>query len=236
MIQSKVVNQQNRDDRTLERYQKRRGTANLGISYEKKMVIMVLGKLHDDPETSFYLGSNIADIGVFDDIVVRSSVGGKTRKLFAQIKHKSPEYTVNFDDLVKPENTKNDFHLCNFFESYLNIRNKFSTASADVLFRGEFENTDVDLIIFTPAKIIFPEDARSRGTDSRDPFYTTSSGQTVQVSCTGTMLDYFKKDLQTRLKAAVAGKLITELKSRHGDEAKKSGWTTFKGKFKKNAG
>uniref|UniRef100_A0A8D8FEL7 Protein phosphatase 1 regulatory subunit 16A n=1 Tax=Culex pipiens TaxID=7175 RepID=A0A8D8FEL7_CULPI len=58
-------------------FHKRSGTANVGQYYETKLLTMVLCRiLHDGKIGSFFLGNNLEEVGAFDDIVLKTSIGG----------------------------------------------------------------------------------------------------------------------------------------------------------------
>ncbi|XP_038122478.1 alpha-latroinsectotoxin-Lt1a [Culex quinquefasciatus] len=84
-----------------ETYTKRSGTAAVGELFEKKLLTMVLFRLlHDDQIESFYLGTNVDETGAFDDVVLRTSFGGKSHVYCLQAKHRKAGSSVNFNDLI----------------------------------------------------------------------------------------------------------------------------------------
>ncbi|KAL1403812.1 hypothetical protein pipiens_001122 [Culex pipiens pipiens] len=139
-----------------ETYTKRSGTAAVGEFYETKLLTMALFRLlHDEQIERFYMGSNLDEAGAFDDLVLRTSFGGKPHVYCLQAKHRRAGTTVNFNDLCNMQQSKGDFHLSKYFDSYLKIRHLFGPTSEHVMFRGEYEQTELELIIFTPAKLTF---------------------------------------------------------------------------------
>ncbi|EDS40237.1 ion channel nompc [Culex quinquefasciatus] len=99
-----------------ETYTKRSGTAAVGELFEKKLLTMVLFRLlHDDQIESFYLGTNVDETGAFDDVVLRTSFGGKSHVYCLQAKHRKAGSSVNFNDLINMQQAKGDFHLSKFY-------------------------------------------------------------------------------------------------------------------------
>ncbi|EDS34082.1 conserved hypothetical protein [Culex quinquefasciatus] len=77
-------------DSTVQTYTKRPGTAAVGQFYETKLLTMVLFRLlHDQEIDHFYLGNNLDEAGAFDDVVLRTCVGGKSQVICLQAKHKN---------------------------------------------------------------------------------------------------------------------------------------------------
>ncbi|KAL9696031.1 hypothetical protein quinque_015316 [Culex quinquefasciatus] len=147
---------------------KRPGTAAVGQFYETKLLTMVLFRLlNEDPVRGFYLGNNLDEAGAFDDIVLRvvDEGGGEGKVWCLQAKHREAASSVNFRDLINMAKKGGDFHLVKYFDSFLKIRYMFGGGGEHAIFRGEYELVELELIIFTPAVINFPEEVECKVTD-----------------------------------------------------------------------
>ncbi|KAL1378291.1 hypothetical protein pipiens_000557, partial [Culex pipiens pipiens] len=133
---------------------------------------MVLFRLlNDDRVRAFYLGNNLDEAGAFDDIVLRvvDAGGGEGKVWCLQAKHREAASSVNFRDLINMAKKGGDFHLVKYFDSFLKIRYMFGGGGEHAIFRGECE---LELIIFTPAVINFPEEVECEVTDRSNMFYS----------------------------------------------------------------
>ncbi|XP_038105340.1 uncharacterized protein LOC6053726 [Culex quinquefasciatus] len=193
---------------------KRPGTAAVGQFYETKLLTMVLFRLlNDDRVRRFYLGNNLDEAGAFDDIVLRvvDEGGGEGKVWCLQAKHREAASSVNFRDLINMAKKGGDFHLVKYFDSFLKIRYMFGGGGEHAIFRGEYELVELELIIFTPAVINFPEEVECEVTDRSNMFYSGEGGKTVQVRCTNELLDMFvviSEDWHKKAIAEILGKLI----------------------------
>ncbi|XP_052562812.1 uncharacterized protein LOC120428443 [Culex pipiens pallens] len=142
-------------------FYRRHGTTAVGQYYETKLLSMVLFRLlHDDQIKNFYLGNNLDEAGMFDDIVLRTiDAGGKSQVYCLQTRHKPKSSTVKFEGIVNSHDLRGAFNLNKYLESFLQIRYMFSSTNEHAIFHGEYETTELELILFTPAMFIFPEDA-----------------------------------------------------------------------------
>ncbi|KAJ8705758.1 hypothetical protein PYW08_012804 [Mythimna loreyi] len=129
------------------KYSKRAGTSGIrGQLYETKLLGLILFKaLHDEEIEEFYLATNVDEIGMFDDICLRAKLKGfdKPVNVFIQAKHRE-------NDKLLTLNNKKD--LANCFNSYLSIKRRFQPGNDDVLFQGNFNETDCVFIMYTTAK------------------------------------------------------------------------------------
>ncbi|KAL1394891.1 hypothetical protein pipiens_011628 [Culex pipiens pipiens] len=154
---------------------KRPGTAAVGQFYETKLLTMVLFRLlNDERVRGFYLGNNLDEAGAFDDIVLRvvDAGGGEGKVWCLQAKHREAASSVNFRDLINMAKKGGDFHLVKYFDSFLKIRYMFGGGGEHAIFRGEYERVELELIIFTPAVINFPEGVECEVTDRSNMFYS----------------------------------------------------------------
>lgn len=195
-LQNEVTEKQtatlgNKQASTLETYTKRAGTAAVGQLYEIKLLTMVLFRLLHDPNIdNFCLGTNVQEAGAFDDLTIRTNVQGKSHIMFIQAKHRKEGHFVNFNDLINARDTKGDFNLKKYFQSYLKIRYMISPNSEVDVFRGDLDETELELIIFTPAKLIYKHDeVKSKYTDEANKMYTKQSGKILQIKYNQALAD-----------------------------------------------
>ncbi|KAJ8733518.1 hypothetical protein PYW08_001816 [Mythimna loreyi] len=129
------------------RYKKRPGTFGIqGHLYETKLLSLIYFRaLHDDNIQKFYLATNVDKLGSFDDICFRVKVNQIEKPLTVLIQAKHRE-----NDTVLKLNSKSD--LIKHFNSYLKVRNKFKPNNEDVLFDGEYSDTECLFVIYTTAK------------------------------------------------------------------------------------
>lgn len=136
-------------------YPKRAGTSGVcGQLYETKLLSLVLLRaLNDNEIEKFHLGTNISGIGALDDICMRFEVKGHSNPIivFVQAKHREDreKNRLTVEDVC---NEAGDFYLPKYFDSYLRIKDSFRPNNEDNLFKGEFNNVECSLIIYTPAK------------------------------------------------------------------------------------
>ncbi|XP_052562210.1 uncharacterized protein LOC120413312 isoform X2 [Culex pipiens pallens] len=172
---------------------KRPGTAAVGQFYETKLLTMVLFRLLQDGQIEdFYLGNNLDDAGAFDDVVFRTFDGGKSRVCCVQTKHKKPDHTINFRDLINTKDTSGDFHLSKYYESYLKIRYMFGPTSKSLIFQGEYDASELELIIFTPAKLNLPNASNCTNSTELNTLHTKESGKIVQIKYTEALKESFR--------------------------------------------
>lgn len=142
---SKVV-----DNKTCNiKYVKREGTSGVkGQLYETKLLSLVLHRaLHDKQIEEFYLATNIKDIGGFDDLCFRYD----NVACFMQCKHKE---NIGKEKLTVASirSSKDKLFLGIYFDSYLKIKQLFSSDSKDPLFAGKFEEMNSHFVIYTSLK------------------------------------------------------------------------------------
>ncbi|XP_050559395.1 uncharacterized protein LOC118278840 [Spodoptera frugiperda] len=131
-------------------YRKREGTSGIkGQLYETKLISLINFRAKfDNSLKDFYLATNMADIGTFDDICFRAKAKiGKNNKqiaIFIQAKHREADKTV------LTLNSAND--LSKWFASYLTIKRSFKQDTKDVFFKGKFQDIDSYFIMYTTAK------------------------------------------------------------------------------------
>lgn len=181
-------------DSTVKFFTKRKGTANVGQFYESKLLSMVCFRLrHDEQVEDFFLGNNLDETGAFDDIVVRTIVGGRSHILCLQAKHKEPgSQKFNFD-WVCNQDLKGDLNLLKYFDSYLKIRYMFSPDSDHAIFQGEYDQTELELIIFTTGILNNSDSIQYLPIPSDNKLYTKQSGKTIKIDCTDRLLETFVK-------------------------------------------
>ncbi|XP_052563459.1 uncharacterized protein LOC120416910 [Culex pipiens pallens] len=137
-------------------YTRRSGTSSIaGQMYEYKLLALVLLRLKKGPY-QFLLGSNITGIGNFDDLCVRYRQVGETsfKYLFIQAKHRedpakkkvTKELLLNLDCKDSSE-----YSMHKHFEQYLKIREQFTKTSNDEFFAGNFENLNIEFVLYTTA-------------------------------------------------------------------------------------
>lgn len=189
-----------------ETYTKRSGTAAVGELFEKKLLTMVLFRLlHDDQIESFYLGTNVDETGAFDDVVLRTSFGGKSHVYCLQAKHRKAGSSVNFNDLINMRQAKGDFHLSKYFDSYLKIRGMFSPISDHVIFQGDYEQTELELIMFTPAKLTFHGcKVEYESVAVSNIFCSNQTGKALQIKYTQALQECFKDSVRTAVAEIIA--------------------------------
>ncbi|KAF9818467.1 hypothetical protein SFRURICE_016209 [Spodoptera frugiperda] len=135
---------------TAKMYRKREGTSGIkGQLYETKLISLINFRAKfDNSLKDFYLATNMADIGIFDDISFRAKAKiGKNNKqiaIFIQAKHREADKTV------LTLNSAND--LSKWFDSYLTIKRSFKQDTKDVFFKGKFQDIDSYFIMYTTAK------------------------------------------------------------------------------------
>ena len=163
-------------------YEKRSGTSGIsGQLYETKLSCLILFRaLNNKQITQFYLGTNVKGIGDFDDVVFRYDVidQSQSKIIFLQAKHKE---NINKDQLCyeKIFHESGDFSLYKYFESYLNIKEKFNKSDTkDSVFSGTFEHIDSYFVIFTSAAENF---SRKKYLQSIDILLTNETGLTFQL-------------------------------------------------------
>lgn len=165
-------------------YVKRSGTSNVGQMFETKLLTMVLFRLlHSAHFERFFLSANLDDAGAFDDLVLRGYAGGKVQVYCLQAKHKKPGSVVKVEAVANKKAPK-DFLLEKYFESFLAIRFTFGATSDHTIFRGTYEQTELELIIFTTTELIFPDGVQRVISNKRDLFNTKDSGIAFQIECT----------------------------------------------------
>ncbi|XP_052565988.1 uncharacterized protein LOC120424322 [Culex pipiens pallens] len=175
-------------------YIKRAGTGAVEQYYRTKLLAMVLFRLlHDDQIESFYLGNNLGEVGAFDDVVLRTCSQGRSRVYFLQAKHRDSTDRVNLSDLVNMQQTNGDFHLSKYFDSYLKIRYMFEQTSEHAIFQGKYEETELTMIIFTPAIVNYHNEVQCEIINSKDIFYSKTSGKIIKIMCTSDLLEPFIK-------------------------------------------
>ncbi|CAB3241963.1 unnamed protein product [Arctia plantaginis] len=127
-------------------FRKRQGTSAVhGHLYETKLLSLVLFKAqYDNNIREFYLATNIADIGVFDDICFKAKMNedGPPLVVFIQAKHSKSTIA----DLNKKSN------LLKYFNSYVKIKNKFDPATDDNIFNEDFKETECYFVVYTIAE------------------------------------------------------------------------------------
>ncbi|XP_039432348.1 uncharacterized protein LOC120415041 [Culex pipiens pallens] len=196
-------------DATTGTYFKRPGTANVGQIYETKILTMVLFRLlHDDQIESFHLGNNLNEAGAFDDVVLRICTGGKVQVYCLQAKHRKATSSVSYEDLVDTQKTKDDFRLKKYFEGFLKIRHAFRPDSDHDIFHGDYEKTELELIIFTPSVLNCPDDEKCERITVNDIFHTGSSRVAVKFKLNSELLEYFVGVSKEWHKKTVAENLI----------------------------
>ncbi|KAG6462546.1 hypothetical protein O3G_MSEX013330 [Manduca sexta] len=131
----------------LSRYLKRDGTTGVGGQlYKTKSLSLVLLRASNDPDIvqqKFYLGTNIPGNGVFYDVCFKYNVKnfGKSIRLFMQCKHVPTEAFMTEADL---RNAGGDWSLANCFDSFLKIKDKFSSDINDPIFGEDFNNVETN--------------------------------------------------------------------------------------------
>ncbi|CAB3241475.1 unnamed protein product [Arctia plantaginis] len=130
-------------------YLKREGTSGVkGQLYETKLLSLVLHRaLHDKQIEEFYLATNIKDIGGFDDVCFRYD----NVTCFMQCKHRE---NIGKEKLTvcSIRSSKDKLFLGIYFDSYLKIRQLFSSDSNDPLFKGKFDEIKSHFVIYTSLK------------------------------------------------------------------------------------
>lgn len=127
-------------------YTKRPGTSGLkGDLYETKLLCLILLRaLHCTKE--FILGTNVKEMGALDDIVLRYKTSNMQRSkiIILQTKHRENEkWSVEY--ILKL--------IYEYYESYLQIRQKLLTENNNILFKdSENYNIECEFIIYTSAK------------------------------------------------------------------------------------
>ncbi|KAJ8705742.1 hypothetical protein PYW08_012788 [Mythimna loreyi] len=128
-------------------YRKRAGTSGIqGQLYETKLISLLYFRMkHDDSIKQFSLATNRDDTGAFDDICFRADVKGfdKPLAVFIQAKHRENDKLLTFS-------SKTD--LSKYFGSYLEIRRAFEPKSKDMIFGGNFDETECFFVMYTTAK------------------------------------------------------------------------------------
>uniref|UniRef100_A0A8D8KBZ0 Protein phosphatase 1 regulatory subunit 16A n=1 Tax=Culex pipiens TaxID=7175 RepID=A0A8D8KBZ0_CULPI len=201
-------------------YNKRPGTAAVEQYYRTKLLAMVLFRLlHDDQIESFYLEkNNLGEVGAFDDVVLRTCSQGRSRVYFLQAKHRDSTDRVNFSDLV--QQTNGYFHLSKYFDSYLKIRYMFEQTSERAIFQGKYEETELTMIIFTPAIINYHNEVQCEIINSKDIFYSKMSGKIIKIKCTSDLLEPFIKiSKEWHSKADLLNKFSKPQLPSHNDHA-----------------
>ncbi|CAD0202471.1 unnamed protein product [Chrysodeixis includens] len=190
---------QGKDDLTTAHchYQKRKGTSGLsGHLYETKLLTLILlrAELNNELE-EFYLGTNIEGLGAFDDIVFQYKRKGQPSKtIFLQAKHKDDPINnkIKVDDMFKKGG---DFCFQKYFDSYLEINEKFESKINDVLFKGTTLR-DCEFIIYTSATENFAEKTSLKNCHEACFIETSKNGQIFQ-------LRYDDGDLKKMLQSVV---------------------------------
>ncbi|XP_039449385.1 uncharacterized protein LOC120428440 [Culex pipiens pallens] len=173
-------------------YGKRPRTAAIaGFNYELKILTMVLFRLlHDEKIDDFYLGSDIAEAGYFDDVVIRTRTGVKSRVYCLQAQHKNAGHNVKFPKAIKGLDRNDDFNLSKYFQSYLQIRHCFKSESNHVIFQGEYDQTELKLIMMTPARYSgYPDQIEKMSALST--LNTKNTGKVIKLKPSAEWLEYF---------------------------------------------
>ncbi|XP_038122738.1 uncharacterized protein LOC6050810 isoform X2 [Culex quinquefasciatus] len=197
----------------IETFCKRPASPVLGQHYETKLLSMVLFRLlHVDQIKNFYLGNNLDEAGMFDDIVLRTiDAGGKSQVYCLQTRHKPKSSTVKFEDIVNSHDLRGAFNLNKYLESFLQIRYMFSSTNEHAIFHGEYETTELELILFTPAKFIFPEDASYEYMGGCKIFQANKVGKNFRINCSGNITESFvvkSKEWHRNVISTILAKLV----------------------------
>ncbi|XP_030023320.2 uncharacterized protein LOC115442433 [Manduca sexta] len=128
-----------------------------GHLYETKLLCLsLLRAANDEDIESYYLASNMAGIGVFDDICFKYNVKGREKsiRLFLQAKHRDlpKKGRLTLEDVLKPDS---ELGLANCFDSYLQIKKKFVPASGHPIFGESYHNVELNFIVYTSGEESF---------------------------------------------------------------------------------
>lgn len=163
-------------------YHRRPGSAGIsGQLYEARLMALVYLRL-ERLGCQFYLGSNVDGIGNFDDLVVRYRCEGADRDtlLFVQAKHREEpdKNKIKFAAVEDVTCEKGDFSVHTNFKNYLMIREQFGRDRSGGFFEGNFEDLDVELVLYTSAKY---EYTLVRKVSNSDLLKTNDEGGILQV-------------------------------------------------------
>ncbi|KAJ8704019.1 hypothetical protein PYW07_013313 [Mythimna separata] len=128
-------------------YTKRAGTSGIqGQLYETKLISLIYFRLtHDDSVEQFSLATNRDGIGEFDDVCFIANIKGfdKPLAVFLQAKHRENDKLLTFTS---------ETDLAKYFSSYLKIRRTFDPSNKDMIFEGNFDDTECFFVMYTTTK------------------------------------------------------------------------------------
>ncbi|XP_039433165.2 uncharacterized protein LOC120415633 [Culex pipiens pallens] len=196
-------------------YSRRPGTSAIaGHHYESKLLALMLHRLIDSG-TPFYLGSNLDEMGQFDDLVIRRDINGGRRiqVVLVQAKHrddpKNNKITLKQvnDTTIEKKNQKNFLNLVKNFKNYLEVREQFSPSNTAGFFQGSFEEIDFEIAVFTNAKCDFTP---SKQAELNPLLKTNDEGRAFQIEPSEAMIEILSKDTITSEILQNEGKDVNE--------------------------
>uniref|UniRef100_A0A8D8AVC2 (northern house mosquito) hypothetical protein n=1 Tax=Culex pipiens TaxID=7175 RepID=A0A8D8AVC2_CULPI len=166
-------------------YRRRNATAQIGGQlYESKVLALVYFRLivlfKAGKVRHFQVGTNVDEIGNFDDIVVRMcNSDGSLEYIFVQAKHRhNLKSYVNFKTINE---AAGDFSLHTNFKNYLELLKKFKSPGQDDFFRVDLSTVKIKFILFSSALVqildVDKDKCEESKVDEADLLRTTDGGQ-----------------------------------------------------------
>ncbi|KAJ4440633.1 hypothetical protein ANN_08780 [Periplaneta americana] len=147
-------------------YKKTKGFADgRGLEYEIKIATLLFLRALRLTQ-HFYIATNMADAGAFDDVVIVYKLEGSEqwKSCFIQLKHRTSEKKINMQKLLNFTGN-GDFSLGKYSQSYTKIKKRFEAGdSEDPVFGGNFR--DSECVIYTNATMDDQLCSRERQTHS----------------------------------------------------------------------